>query len=134
MYLAKNVISKFQFLKVGSHCEAIIDVTKNIFYWHLKVLICMNFLLELIFLFQVTQRPQNNLIKSFRSFWDTLYWQKRVFFCLNMTLYVSTILFCIVVLCVTSALETKSIKCTKKEGEWQKFVLLENICCTKKIN
>ena len=35
--------------------------------------ICMIFLLELDFLFQVTQWPQNSLIKSFRSFWDTLY-------------------------------------------------------------
>ena len=33
----------------------------------------MNFLLELDSLFQVTQWPQNSLIKSFRSFWDTLY-------------------------------------------------------------
>ena len=28
----KNVISNFYFLKVGGHCEAMFDVTKNIFY------------------------------------------------------------------------------------------------------
>ena len=32
VYLAKNVISKFEILKAGGHCEAMLDVTKNTFY------------------------------------------------------------------------------------------------------
>ena len=41
----KNVISKFYFLKVGGHCEAMLDVTKNILLTFKGF--CMNFSLEL---------------------------------------------------------------------------------------
>ena len=63
--LQKNVISKFKFLKVGGHCEAIIDVTKKYILLTFKG-ICMNFLLELNFFISshpVTSKKPHKIVQ-----------------------------------------------------------------------
>ena len=64
----------FTFCKIFSkcHCEAMFDLKKTTFYQFLKVFAWI-FHWNWNFLFQVTQWPQNSLIKSFRYIWATLY-------------------------------------------------------------